>query len=307
MEFSSGREFPLRDDDQDQAIDPHEQQSQAEGDSDSNWDCPDTPTPMTNSQKRSAYLPLGTPTPFPNPKRSSKPNTNSDHLTLTPTTTSMPPTPRLEFFESFHEESSYEYRDLDANHAQMLPRESEKLQEFEIQNERRKMRKAAEARARMMERRALISQTGHSSPTKDGVTTRQAEREQETHQRTHLALPQHAVDMPLRKPVTGSTANMQRQISISEASQFSGGTVSSKRSVFSTPGRDELERKKALVEDDEGPFAKAVSMADLEERRRVVSEQRAGDDRRAAILEAEGSRKKKKGRACGLGVGCNVM
>jgi hypothetical protein len=68
-----------------------------------------------------------------------------------------------------------------------------------------------------------------------------------------------------------------------------------------------MKRKKALVEDDEGPFAKAMSMADLDERRRVVSEQRAGDDRRAAILEAESSQKKRKDRACGLGVGCNVM
>jgi hypothetical protein len=64
--------------------------------------------------------------------------------------------------------------------------------------------------------------------------------------------------------------------------------------VFSTPGRDELERKKALVEVDEGPFARATSMMDLDEERRRVS---AGGG-----MKGVGG---KKERWCG--VGCVIM
>ena len=63
-----------------------------------------------------------------------------------------------------------------------------------------------------------------------------------------------------------------RRASVSRQSEASGASVASKHSVFSTPGRDEMERKKPIVEEDEGPFAKATSVADLEQRRRRVSE-----------------------------------
>ncbi|KAJ4319520.1 hypothetical protein N0V94_003855 [Neodidymelliopsis sp. IMI 364377] len=63
-----------------------------------------------------------------------------------------------------------------------------------------------------------------------------------------------------------------RHTSVSRRSETSGASVVSKHSIFSTPGRDELERKKPIVEEDEGPFAKATNMQDLEQRRRKVSE-----------------------------------
>ncbi|KAF2621257.1 hypothetical protein BU25DRAFT_463860 [Macroventuria anomochaeta] len=63
-----------------------------------------------------------------------------------------------------------------------------------------------------------------------------------------------------------------RHISVSRRSEASGASVASKHSIFSTPGRDEMERKKPIVEEDEGPFATATSMQDLEQRRRRVSE-----------------------------------
>jgi hypothetical protein len=194
----------------------------------------------------------------------------------------------------------------------MYSREEEKLRDSYIQNKCRKMRRGAEARAGLVERTILMPQTGYASSTNDDMMIQRPEQEHGVYPRMHLAPLQHVVETPLRRPVPGATADTQRQVSISEVSHFSGGTVSSKRSVFSTPGRDELERKMALIHDDDGPFANAVSMADLDERRRVVSEQRAGDDRRAAILEVESSqkkkkKKKKKNRACKLGVGCNVM
>ncbi|KAI5368969.1 hypothetical protein J4E82_010211 [Alternaria postmessia] len=304
-ELSLHRLSPSHGHDREQGASPHQKQVQVESDSDANWDCPDTPTPMTNSQKRSAYLPLGNPTPCPNSKRSSKPKSRSNPPILTSTISN--PTPKLEFFESFDNQSPYHSRYFDIVHPQTYSREEETLREFYAHAERKKMREAMETRARPMERRPLMSQPGYVSSTNDGAAMQRPEREHGIHPRMHLAPRQHAVDAPLRDNVIGPASNVQRQVSISEDSHLSGGTASSKQSVFSTPGRDEMERKKALVEDDEGPFAKAMSMADLDERRRVVSEQRAGDDRRAAILEAESSQKKRKDRACGLGVGCNVM
>jgi hypothetical protein len=110
--------------------------------------------------------------------------------------------------------------------------------------------------------------------------------------------PQSHLHPPQRKPLPPNT-NIARQISVSAQSNVSGGTVASKRSIFSTPGRDELERKKALVEQDEGPFAKAVSMNDLTERRRVASGGPLGDD--------EGKKEQKSRRFCGMEVGCSVM
>jgi hypothetical protein len=81
------------------------------------------------------------------------------------------------------------------------------------------------------------------------------------------------------------------RVSISATSNItalSQATAASKHSVFSTPGRDELERKKALVEEDEGPFGRVKSMVDLEGERRRVRSGKVG----------EGELKKERG--CGL-------
>ncbi|KAL6704116.1 hypothetical protein ACN47E_008779 [Coniothyrium glycines] len=43
------------------------------------------------------------------------------------------------------------------------------------------------------------------------------------------------------------------------------------RSVFSTPGRDEMERKKVSVEPDQGPFGRVLSIQELEAQRRNVA------------------------------------
>lgn len=72
------------------------------------------------------------------------------------------------------------------------------------------------------------------------------------------------------------------RISVSGASNLTaltGLSATSNHSVFSTPGRDELERKKALVEVDEGPFGLVGSVADLREERRRVSGGREDRDR----------------------------
>ncbi|KAJ4361794.1 hypothetical protein N0V83_010735 [Neocucurbitaria cava] len=119
--------------------------------------------------------------------------------------------------------------------------------------------------------------------------------------------------LPLNQPLPRkqhATNDPSRHVSVSALSNMSGGTATSKRSIFSTPGRDELERKKALVEADEGPFARAVSMQDLQQRRRRVSEGNA-----VAVVsgggegqEGKGARVKKRG--CGWVVErewCSVM
>jgi hypothetical protein len=85
-----------------------------------------------------------------------------------------------------------------------------------------------------------------------------------------------------------------RHTSVSRRSEASGASVASKHSIFSTPGRDEMERKKPIVEEDEGPFAKATGMQDLEQRRRRVSE-----------VTKDGEEKSEKGRVCGMR--CVVM
>lgn len=89
-----------------------------------------------------------------------------------------------------------------------------------------------------------------------------------------------------------------RNTSLSRVSATSNGTVASRKSIFSTPGRDELERKKALVEADEGPFARAVSMQELNHARRVIS----GEVGRGGG-QPEGESETKERRLCG----CNVM
>lgn len=85
-----------------------------------------------------------------------------------------------------------------------------------------------------------------------------------------------------------------RHASVSRRSEASGASVASKHSIFSTPGRDEMERKKPIVEEDEGPFAKATGMQDLEQRRRRVSEG-----------TKDGGERGEKRRVCGMK--CVVM
>ncbi|CBX91663.1 hypothetical protein IAQ61_010962 [Plenodomus lingam] len=113
------------------------------------------------------------------------------------------------------------------------------------------------------------------------------------------ATEEQARDSVHNPPPQSSTRN----ISSSARSNLSGGTAESRRSVFSTPGRDEMERKKALVEIDEGPFAKAVSMQDLAMRRRQVSGM-SGD----GVESGErGGKKKMWKKGCGMSDRCCIM
>ncbi|KAH6875664.1 hypothetical protein BKA58DRAFT_399843 [Alternaria rosae] len=313
-ELSSHRESTSRDQHDMTAAGPQDEETQTGDyiDSDTYTDCPDTPTPMTNSQKRSAYLPLGTPTPFPKSTRSSKSRSKSSFHHATPTATPTAPAPKLEFFDSFDDQPSYGSGAFNTDHPQVYVGPEDKLMAFYTRTERRKMRERALARAAQPEMAMPGSQTGYATtsdhPANDALVMQQPLREEDIRARMHLAPPQQAMESSPRKSVSEATGNVAWHVSPSESSYVSGGTVTSKRSVFSTPGRDELERKKAVVETDDGPFAKAVSMADLDERRRVVSEEGARGTQTIEDLEAEGRPKRKKeSRTCGMGIGCNVM
>lgn len=64
--------------------------------------------------------------------------------------------------------------------------------------------------------------------------------------------------------------------------------------TFSTPGRDEMERKRACVKGgDEGPFGAAKSMRELAKKRRQVSEGKIVQERVGEVGQ-DGEKKKKK-------------
>lgn len=105
-------------------------------------------------------------------------------------------------------------------------------------------------------------QSGIMTRSPFSAVQRQTEREQA--EKGHVEKRQAEKGQAEKEPV--------RHTSVSRRSEASGASVASKHSIFSTPGRDEMERKKPIVEEDEGPFAKATNMQDLEQRRRKVSE-----------------------------------
>jgi hypothetical protein len=132
-------------------------------------------------------------------------------------------------------------------------------------------------------------------------------REQKRQAYTPLSIPAYSTPSQLQRfpppnlrepnsPLNlASPAKDRVSVSTSSASKHSIG-------IFSTPGRDEMERKKALVEVDEGPFARAKSMVDLREERRRVSKREEEEDGKVS-----GEDKKEKERVFRCGLGCVVM
>lgn len=132
-----------------------------------------------------------------------------------------------------------------------------------------------------------------------------------------------------RKPIPSSWNQTKTQTHHTRASQSSGSdeitplsplgnlsthqtplarhpssTSRTSQATFSTPGRDEMERKKAHVKGgDEGPFGSATGMQELVTRRRQVSERRSVSQR---VEEVDKKGKKKDGEGGGL-CKCCVM
>jgi hypothetical protein len=95
--------------------------------------------------------------------------------------------------------------------------------------------------------------------------------------------------LPPRQEQLQMNKEPNRRTTASRRSQASGASVASRHSVFSTPGRDEMERKKPIIEEDDGPFAKVKSVKELNVDRRKVSEG-----------TTDGVKKKDGRRLCGM-------
>lgn len=162
------------------------------------------------------------------------------------------------------------------------------------------------------ERKRAYLPLGHSSTTSNLKITTSSQT-----QIQHHPCPQNF--LPTRQPITriplltysnshskpSSPPRPAPQRSTSNRVSNSGSAIS-RQSVFSTPGRDEMERKKALVEADEGPFARVTSMSDLDDERRRVSGMKGAIKRGKGDGNGNGkSRGLQVGNVCGKG--CIVM
>jgi hypothetical protein len=299
---------------------PSHGRDEEQDESDTDADCPDTPTPMTNSQKRSAYVPLGTPTPLPYPKRSPRPKDSPQS----------PPTPQ----ENTTPSSETKPRTLPHLYSHLKPSVFDDIAEGPMRTTRTMLAARAtdelhKANQPFYDKRSSSSSYGYDVQKGEEYYAQDDQEEHYPQQYTqdpayrqqhdqptfhtvpspsqyaqHSQLPPQHLQQLLPRELLPS-ATVARHISISATSNVSGGTATSKKSIFSTPGRDELERKKALVEADEGPFARVASVADLNASRRVISGE-VGNERES-VRERMGKKVEEKGgRICGMGA-CNVM
>ena len=216
--------------------------------------CPDTPTPMTASQKRFAYVPLGTPTPAVHSQSASKPRSRTN--AAPPRTKSAP---ILVSDRNRHTSNVGLGKPQPIHTAQTLnPHGPRAVQHNESK---------------------VSSKTSHSHQSLHIIQQpNQSSAPAPVTQRARAPAPAPTVPLP-RKP-------------LSATSNISIHTAHSHRSVFSTLGRDELERKKACVEEDEGPFGAAKSVAELDEKKQSIKSGKDGGE---------------KGGMCGGRACCDVM
>ena len=267
-------------------VDAAQGRDDSDASSDTDAEYPDTPTPMTTSQKRSAYLPLGTPTPpsVPHSKRSSKPklkaSASSLNRALTPGTDTIAPLLPDQSTRHFHSHADLAPPKCADNALPMMQASKGRLG-----NEDMIRRPEVASRQPQLRSRGTPLELQRFVRTKDDDISKK--NTTAASKATHLYPPQPNRHSPHPLPPPPAAAPLVdrygnicyptpaavpgRNTSLSRVSAASNGTVVSRKSVFSTLGRDELERKKALVEADEGPFARVVSMQDLNQSRRIIS------------------------------------
>ncbi|RMZ66536.1 hypothetical protein GMOD_00001879 [Pyrenophora seminiperda CCB06] len=266
-----------------------------EASSDTNVEYPDTPTPMSASQKRSAYVPLGTPTPpsVPQSKRAlkarPKPSVSSLTRNRAPRAdTTSPPLPDRSPSRNVHSQvGTVPLKCADDPHL-VMQGSQEGLGDEDV------MRQSEVDGQVQLHSHAMSLEDGFVSPDYDlsekSATAARAESSYVNHSyplQPRRPPPAPPVDMygvmndPT--PVSSLAPVPGDNMSQSYVSATSNRTATSNRSVFRIPGRDELERKKAYVEADEGPFAGAITMAHLNQERRVIS----GESERNARTEKE--------------------
>jgi len=261
-------------------VDAAQDRDDSDASSDTDTEYPDTPTPMTTSQKRSAYLPLGTPTPpsVPHSKRSSKAKSKASasslNRTRTPGTDTTAPLPPDQSFRHVY------------SHAGPAPprcadnaRSMTQARKGRLGNEHMIRRPEVASRQPQLRSRGTplelqrFTRTNNYDVSKKNtsVVSKVNYLYPPQPNRRPPAPPAPLVDRYGNVCYPAPAVVPGRNTSLSRISATSNGTVASRKSVFSTLGRDELERKKAFVEADEGPFARAVSMQDLNQSRRVIS------------------------------------
>ncbi|RAR06965.1 hypothetical protein DDE83_006686 [Stemphylium lycopersici] len=290
----------------------HSEKVQGGGDSDTHTDCPETPTPMTALQKRYAYLPMGAPISF---ARSKGPADTRSNPSVANNSAAAKMNNSID--DSSYWRPASKPSHFSIKHPLAEPSHGDLRTYAEARRERLRTAKAAQNVEKAQP--SPLTETGQN-PQQIGQGPAYADRSWQLEARlrvpeiwerraydnhTHLSPPQAAYDQnaPLRGS-SPSTANPTRHASISAVSTVSGGTANSKRSVFSTLGRDEMERKKALVEKDQGPFSRAVSMADLKETRRKIGAGIQGDEDGGT----DARKRKDKGRRKGLyRFGCSCL
>lgn len=279
----------------------HSGKVQGGGDSDTDADCPETPTPMTTLQKRTAYLPMGAPTLF---ARSERPVDARSNASVASNSAAAKVNNSIEDSSNPHPASKPS--PFGTKHPLSGPSHGGLRTYVEARRERLRIVKAVRSAEKVQP--SPFTQIGHS-PRQIGLEARPRVPEGEElrvhDNHTHLSPPQAVYNQnaPLRGSVL-STANPARHVSISAVSTVSGGTANSEFSVFNTTGRDEMERKKTLVEEDEGPFGRVVSMADLNETRSRISEGIRGDGDGGTDVH----KTKEKGKRKGLyAFGCSCL
>ncbi|EUC45363.1 hypothetical protein COCMIDRAFT_26478 [Bipolaris oryzae ATCC 44560] len=224
--------------------------------------CPDTPTPMTASQKRFAYLPLGTPTPTVYSQSASKPRSRTN---AAPRTKSAPILA-----------SNRNRQTSNLGHGKPHPIHATRT----LNHSGTRLGQRSQANDETQDPSKVAPKHSHSHRPLHVIQQQPNQPSAPVPAIKRARAPGPAPTIPLpRKP-------------LSATSNISIHTARSHRSVFSTLGRDELERKKAVVEEDEGPFGAVGSVAELDGARRSVSSGKDGGE---------------KGGMCGGKGCCGVM
>ncbi|KAF2994352.1 hypothetical protein E8E13_000731 [Curvularia kusanoi] len=204
-----------------------------------NLEAPDTPSPVSREQKRDAYAPLQIRRPFAESNSEGEPAAGqATHARIADYMRKMKSQQRGHMAISNGAARDGSVRDGGVRDG--VARDDDAQRKIEAPQP---VKRIVAPVAHIIQ---AMAEPGAGPQTEGGASTRQQERQ------------------------TGKESN--NQTTTSRHSEVSGASVASKHSVFSTPGRDELERKKPIVEEDEGPFARAKSVQDLEQSRRRVSE-----------------------------------
>ncbi len=239
----------------------NQEAEKSDSSSDEHGNYPDTPTPIPRSQKRSAFLPLQSP---PSPILRNRQKESPERLYTSRTSRDSPRNSRTGSMNSRTPRYSTFPMNTVQNHHQARKNSLHNSPNFPTQ--------AAPPYATYNRRRQKSLPL--SPPTRN----------------VSFNGPNKHTSVPVPS----------RNASLSARSHLSTATAASHRTIFSTPGRDEMERKKTIVELDEGPFGRVTTVADLRKERNAIMGIKKKDKKEKSAT--------RKVHICGLGLGrCSVM